>query len=186
MEYKSKMSANTGSTIDKLNPVVYFDIAINDRAAGRIEITLRSDVVPRTCENFRALCTGEKSTPQKKLWYKGSIFHRVITNFMIQGGDFQRSNGTGGSSIYGPSFPDESFVLRHTGAGQLSMANSGPNTNGSQFFITTTDTPWLDGKHVVFGHVSNGMEVVNAISAVGSSHGRTSCEVKIADCGQIR
>lgn len=172
--------------MEKPNPVVFLDISIADRPAGRIEITLRADVVPRTAENFRCLCTGERSTPGKNLWYKGSIFHRVIPNFMMQGGDFQRSNGTGGESIYGPKFPDESFILRHTGAGQLSMANSGPNSNGSQFFITYVETPWLDGKHVVFGNVTNGMEVVHEISKFGSSHGRTSAEIKIVDCGQLR
>ena len=104
---------------------------------------------------------------------------------MIQGGDFMRGNGTGGESIYGPKFPDESFSLRHTGAGQLSMANSGPNTNGSQFFITAVDTPWLDGRHVVFGQVTNGMEVVKRIERVGSSHGATTQVVKIVDCGQL-
>lgn len=169
----------------KSNPVVYFDISINDRPAGRIEMLLRADVVPRTVENFRSLCTGEKSTPQKNLWFKGSIFHRVIPNFMIQGGDFIRGNGTGGESIYGTKFADESFALRHTGAGQLSMANSGPNTNGSQFFITAVDTPWLDGRHVVFGQVTNGMEVVKRIERVGSSHGATTQAVKIVDCGQL-
>jgi peptidylprolyl isomerase len=171
--------------MEKPNPVVFLDIAINDRPAGRIVIALRADVVPRTAENFRCLCTGEKSTPSKNLWYKGCIFHRIIPNFMIQGGDFTRSNGTGGESIYGLKFADESFVLRHSGPGQLSMANSGPNTNGSQFFITTTDTPWLDGRHVVFGNVINGMEVVHAMEKIGTSHGRTTQPVKIVDCGQL-
>ena len=145
------------------NPIVYFDVAIAGRQAGRIEITLRADIVPRTCENFRALCTGEKSTPQKSLWFQGSVFHRVIPEFMIQGGDFTRGNGTGGESIYGNKFSDENFILKHTGPGLLSMANSGPNSNGSQFFITTAETPWLDGKHVVFGSVTNGYEVVKTI-----------------------
>mmetsp|Transcript_7490 Transcript_7490/g.12579 ORF Transcript_7490/g.12579 Transcript_7490/m.12579 type:complete len:172 (+) Transcript_7490:39-554(+) len=167
------------------NPVVFFDIAIAGRPAGRIEMTLRADVVPRTAENFRALCTGEKSTPQQKLWFQDSIFHRVIPNFMLQGGDFTKGNGTGGQSIYGPKFSDENFVLRHTGAGLLSMANSGPNSNGSQFFITTVETPWLDGKHVVFGSVTNGMEVVRAVEEVGSGSGRTSQKVSIVDCGQL-
>mmetsp|Transcript_24196 Transcript_24196/g.24807 ORF Transcript_24196/g.24807 Transcript_24196/m.24807 type:complete len:174 (+) Transcript_24196:49-570(+) len=168
------------------NPVVYFDVAIAGRRIGRIEFTLRADVVPRTAENFRCLCTGEKSTPSKNLWYKDSIFHRVIPGFMIQGGDFTNGNGTGGESCYGKKFADENFILRHTGPGLLSMANSGPNTNGSQFFITTAETPWLDGKHVVFGSVTTGMEVVRAIEEVGSGSGRTSQKVSIVDCGQLR
>ncbi|CAE7764859.1 PCKR1 [Symbiodinium microadriaticum] len=167
------------------NPVVYFDVAIAGRPVGRIEFTLRADVVPRTAENFRCLCTGEKSTPSKNLWFKDSIFHRVIPNFMLQGGDFTKANGTGGESIYGSKFADENFVLRHTGAGLLSMANSGPNTNGSQFFITTAETPWLDGKHVVFGSVTDGMEIVRAIEEVGSGSGRTTQKVSIVDCGQL-
>jgi len=167
------------------NPVVYFDIAIADRPAGRIEITLRKDVAPKTAENFRVLCTGEKSTPQKKLWYKNSVFHRVIPNFMLQGGDFEKGNGTGGYSIYGAKFPDENFKLKHSGVGLLSMANSGVNTNGSQFFLTTVETPWLDGKHVVFGSVTNGLEVVKNIERLGSQGGRTSQKVEIVDCGQL-
>jgi peptidylprolyl isomerase len=167
------------------NPVVYFDIAIQDRPAGRIEFTLRADVVPRTAENFRVLCTGEKSSPNKKLWFKNSIFHRVIPGFMLQGGDFTRANGTGGESIYGTKFADENFKLRHTGIGILSMANSGVNTNGSQFFITTVETPHLDGKHVVFGSVTNGLEVVQAIERLGSNSGRVSQKVEIVDCGQL-
>lgn len=164
------------------NPVVFFDVTIADRPVGRITMTLRHDVCPRTVENFRCLCTGEKG---EKLWFKNSIFHRVIPNFMIQGGDFTRGNGTGGMSIYGEKFADENFVLRHTGGGLLSMANSGPNSNGSQFFITTTETPWLDSKHVVFGSVSNGMEVVRLIESMGSASGKTSQKIKIVDCGQL-
>ena len=133
----------------------------------------------------RCLCTGEKSTPNKNLWFKNSIFHRVIPNFMLQGGDFTKGNGTGGESIYGSKFPDENFAIKHTGPGLLSMANSGPNTNGSQFFLTTVDTPWLDGKHVVFGSVTKGMEVVRAIEQVGSQSGKTMQAVKIVDCGQL-
>uniref|UniRef100_A0A7S2UXP3 Peptidyl-prolyl cis-trans isomerase n=1 Tax=Fibrocapsa japonica TaxID=94617 RepID=A0A7S2UXP3_9STRA len=170
------------------NPVVFFDLTIGGQAAGRVEMTLRADVVPRTAENFRCLCTGEKGTGRsgKPLHFKGSSFHRVIPDFMCQGGDFTRGNGTGGESIYGEKFADENFQLRHTGPGILSMANAGPNTNGSQFFLCTTETAWLDGKHVVFGSVTNGMDVVKAVESVGSGSGRTSAPVIIADCGQLR
>merc|ERR1712138_338414 len=148
---------------------------------------LRADVVPRTAENFRALCTGEKGQGRsgKALHFKGSSFHRVITQFMCQGGDFTRGNGTGGESIYGEKFADENFTLKHTGAGILAMANAGPNTNGSQFFLCTVQTAWLDGKHCVFGSVTKGMEVVKAIEAVGSQSGKTAKPVVIADCGQL-
>eukprot|EP00632_Arachnochrysis_sp_CCMP2950_P014048 CAMPEP_0185698190 /NCGR_PEP_ID=MMETSP1164-20130828/6190_1 /TAXON_ID=1104430 /ORGANISM="Chrysoreinhardia sp, Strain CCMP2950" /LENGTH=172 /DNA_ID=CAMNT_0028365097 /DNA_START=67 /DNA_END=585 /DNA_ORIENTATION=+ len=169
------------------NPVVYFDMTIGGAPAGRIEMTLRADVVPKTVENFRALCTGEKGTGSsgKPLHFKGSAFHRVIPDFMCQGGDFTRGNGTGGESIYGSKFADEAFTLKHSGPGILSMANAGPNTNGSQFFLCTVATPWLDGKHVVFGSVTKGMEVVKAIEAVGSQSGKTSRPVVIADSGQL-
>mmetsp|Transcript_15091 Transcript_15091/g.30049 ORF Transcript_15091/g.30049 Transcript_15091/m.30049 type:complete len:173 (+) Transcript_15091:63-581(+) len=169
------------------NPVVFFDMTIGGAAAGRIEMTLRADVVPKTAENFRCLCTGEKGTGKsgKPLHFKGSTFHRVITQFMCQGGDFTRGNGTGGESIYGEKFADENFTLKHTGPGVLSMANAGPNTNGSQFFLCTVQTDWLDGKHCVFGNVTKGMEVVKAIEAVGSGSGATSQPVVIADCGQL-
>ena len=162
----------------------FFDIEINDKNAGKIVMELHNDVTPKTAENFLALCTGEKSTPKKKLHYKGSQFHRVIPNFMIQGGDFTRGNGTGGESIYGAKFNDENFTLKHTEPGLLSMANAGPNTNGSQFFITTVKTPWLDGRHVVFGKVVKGMEVVKEIEKYGSGSGKPKAKIVIADSGK--
>ena len=148
---------------------------------------LFADVTPKTAENFRALCTGEKGVGRagKPLHYKGSGFHRIIKQFMCQGGDFTRGNGTGGESIYGEKFADENFQLRHTHPGLLSMANAGPGTNGSQFFITTVITSWLDNKHVVFGKVESGMEVVQAMEAAGSQGGTVSAPVVIADCGQL-
>lgn len=169
------------------NPIVFFEMEAAGERLGRIEMELYADVVPKTAENFRCLCTGEKNIGRsgKPLHYKGSTFHRVIPDFMCQGGDFTHGNGTGGESIYGEKFEDENFRLTHDGPGILSMANAGPNTNGSQFFLTTVKTSWLDGKHVVFGKVVNGFDVVKRIESLGSSAGTTKKKVVIADSGQI-
>ncbi|GLB43062.1 putative PPIases accelerate the folding of proteins [Lyophyllum shimeji] len=170
----------TSASAGKIMSNVFFDIAINSKPAGRIVFKLYDDVVPQTSRNFRELATG-----QHGFGYAGSIFHRIIPNFMLQGGDFTRHNGTGGKSIYGERFADENFKIRHSKEGLLSMANAGPNTNGSQFFITTAVTSWLDGKHVVFGEVVEGMDVVKAIEAKGTQGGRPTADVKITSSGTV-
>ncbi|CAH0600233.1 unnamed protein product [Chrysodeixis includens] len=166
---------------DKRNPQVYFDVSVAKQSLGRIIMMLRADIVPKTAENFRSLCTHEQG-----FGYQGSSFHRIIPDFMCQGGDFTNHNGTGGKSIYGRKFDDENFTLKHTGPGILSMANSGPNSNGSQFFLCTAKTEWLDGKHVVFGHVISGMDVVKKMEKFGSKGGSVSAQVIISNCGELQ
>ncbi|PPS11239.1 hypothetical protein GOBAR_AA09401 [Gossypium barbadense] len=173
-----------------VNPRCYLDISIGGEVEGRLIVELYKDVVPKTAENFRALCTGEKGigpNTSVPLHYKGVRFHRIIRGFMIQGGDISAGDGTGGESIYGLKFEDENFDLKHERKGMLSMSNMGPNTNGSQFFITTNRTSHLDGKHVVFGKVIKGMGVVRSIEHVAGEDGTNypTQEVVIADCGEI-
>lgn len=182
------MASTTGE--DQLkqqeNPIVFFDITIGGQNAGRIKMELFADKVPKTAENFRQFCTGEYRRQGVPQGYKGCAFHRVIKDFMIQGGDFINGDGTGAISINGDRFEDENFDLKHTGPGLLSMANSGPNSNGCQFFITTVKAPWLDGKHVVFGRVIDGMLTVRKIENVPvSPDSRPKIPVIISECGEL-
>uniref|UniRef100_A0A8C1NNA6 Peptidyl-prolyl cis-trans isomerase n=1 Tax=Cyprinus carpio TaxID=7962 RepID=A0A8C1NNA6_CYPCA len=173
------MSATEALSRDS-NPVVFFNITIDNKDAGRIVMELFAHIVPRTAENFRALCTGEKG-----FGYRRSIFHRIVPNFMCEGGDITNQDGTGGKSIYGGKFEDESFEVRHTGPGLLSMANRGRDTNSSQFFITLKKAEHLDFKHVAFGFVKDGMDVVRRIGELGAKDGKPTKTITISDCGQI-
>ncbi|GJN20344.1 hypothetical protein PR202_gb07713 [Eleusine coracana subsp. coracana] len=177
---------------NRRNPKVFLDLTIGGQRVGPVVIELYADMVPKTAENFRLLCTGERGTGRwsgKHLHYKGTPFHRVVPGFMCQGGDITAGNGTGGEAAVdggGRYFADEGLgAVRHDGPGVVSMANAGPNTNGSQFFITFDEAPWLDGRHVAFGRVVDGMDAVRAVDKTGSISGRTVKPVTIADCGEI-
>ena len=185
--FAALFASTLAETIDTVTQKVFFDVEIDDQPAGRIVFGLFGNTVPKTAGNFAALTTGEAGVgnSKKPLHYKGSHFHRIIPGFMAQGGDFTNGNGTGGESIYGTKFPDENFTLKHTKPYLLSMANAGPNTNGSQFFITFAATPWLDGRHTVFGEVLEGFDVVTKLEKIGSGSGTTSKKAIIADSGKL-
>jgi len=171
---------------DSDNPVVFFDVMIGGHPVGRVKIELFADIVPKTAENFRQFCTGEYRKNGVPIGYKGSCFHRVIKDFMIQGGDFVKGDGTGCMSIYGDKFADENFRLKHSGSGLLSMANSGPNTNGCQFFITCAASDWLDGKHVIFGRIIEGLKVIRMIENVPvGPNNKPKLACVIGECGQM-
>ena len=171
--------------LDTITQKVYFDIEVDGESYGRIIFGLFGNTVPKTAANFATLCDGSAGVGNagKPLHFKGSKFHRIIPGFMAQGGDFTMGNGTGGESIYGNKFNDENFTIKHTKPYLLSMANSGANTNGSQFFITFKSTPWLDGRHVVYGEVVEGSDIVDALEKLGSNSGATSKTAIIADSG---
>lgn len=184
----SHRDENKEEEVPEITHRVYLDVDIDGQHAGRIVIGLYGQVVPKTSENFRALCTGEmgKGVSGKNLHYKGRPFHRIISGFMIQGGDTVYGDGRGSESIYGGTFPDENFKIKHSHAGVVSMVNSGPNSNGSQFFITTIKASWLDGEHVVFGRVIQGMDTVYAIEGgAGTYNGKPRKKVIIVDSGEI-
>ena len=186
--YLTLLAAVSQAQLDKVTSKVFFDVEINGVSTGRITFGLFGETVPKTAENFRALCTGEKGegASGKKLHYQDSHFHRIIPGFMAQGGDFTMGDGRGGESIYGHKFQDENFTLKHEKPYLLSMANAGPNTNGSQFFITFKETPWLDGRHTVFGEVLDGHDVVNELEKIGSPNGSTgSKKAVIVASGQL-
>ena len=177
----------SADTLDTVTQKVFFDITVDDEPIGRIVFGMFGNTVPKTVKNFATLADGTAGVGNagKELHFKGSAFHRIIPGFMAQGGDFTAGNGTGGESIYGNKFADENFTLSHDVPYLLSMANAGPNTNGSQFFITFKETPWLNGRHTVFGQVIEGSSVVDALEKIGSGSGKTSKTAKIADCGTL-
>ncbi|KAE8348239.1 peptidyl-prolyl cis-trans isomerase H [Aspergillus coremiiformis] len=181
------MDRTVASVPENSNPLVFFDIALGGESLGRIKMELFATITPRTAENFRRFCTGETKTSQgRPQGYKNSKFHRVIKDFMIQGGDFVNGDGTGSCCIYGPpQFPDENFSVKHDRPGLLSMANSGPNTNGCQFFITTAATPFLDNKHVIFGQVVEGMDVVRMVENTRTTRDKPNQDVTIVQCGEM-
>merc|ERR1712086_98017 len=190
-EWRRRVDLGTIEYITRMstpNPIVFFDVTIGGAQAGRIKIELFADKVPKTAENFRQFCTGEYRKNKVPTGYKNATFHRVIKDFMIQGGDFVKGNGTGCESIYGGApFADENFDVKHTGPGQLSMANSGPNTNGCQFFITCSKCDFLDGKHVVFGKVIDGLLVVRKIenTPTDTTTNKPRLPVVITQCGEM-